>query len=143
MIVGRFCMLSALGLVLAACATGPKLSETQVAAVPPEQGRVYFYRTMLLGAAIQPLITLNSENVGNCQPGGVFYKDVRPGDYQATVSTEVEHRLTFTIARGEVKYVRCYLSIGLVVGQAHLELVSPQEAQGEISRLSLTGVKVP
>lgn len=141
--VGRICVLSALALVLAGCATGPKLSETQLAAVSPNQGRVYFYRTMLLGAAVQPSINMNGEAVGNCQPGGVFYKDVRPGDYEATVSTEVEHKLTFAIAGGEVKYVRCYLTLGFMVGQAHLELVSPEDGQREVSGMSLTGVKTP
>lgn len=130
-----FCVL------LAACASGPKLSTVQsgLPTVPDSKGRVYFYRTQVFGTAVQPGIHLNGEKVGNCVPRGVFFKDVEPGKYEATVETEVERKLTFTMAAGEEKYVRCYVSMGLFVGRGHLELVSPAEASGEVLKLNYTG----
>jgi len=132
------CVLLSLGGLLAACAGGPKLSESNVPSIPQDQGRIYFYRTQVIGVAVQPSIRLNGNKVGDCQPNGVFFKDVAPGDYEATVTTEVEHKLTFTIAKSEEKYVRCYITFGLFVGHAVLELVDPEEARGKIAGLSLT-----
>ena len=132
----RACILSALCAALAACASGPKLSTVQIPNVPPDQGRVYFYRTALLGTAVQPAIVLNGQKVGDCQPGGVFYEDIRPGDYEASVATEVERKVTFTMAGGEEKFVRCYITMGLFVGHGNLELVAPEEARGNIHDLS-------
>ena len=130
-----------LTLLLSACASGPKLSEisSTLAKIPEEQGRVYFYRTQLFGLAVQPSINLNGETVGSCVPSGVFFKDVPPGNYKASTETEVERQLTFTMSVAEQKYVRCYISLGLLVGRANLELVSPSEAKEEIDSLTYTG----
>jgi hypothetical protein len=39
----------------------------------------------------------------------------------------------------EEKYVRCYISMGVFVGHANLELVNPAEAKADIQDLSYTG----
>jgi hypothetical protein len=88
---------------------------------------------------VQPSIILNQENVGSCEPGGVFFADVAPGKYEASVETEVERRLTLVLGPSEEKYVRCYISMGVFVGHANLELVNPAEAKADIQDLSYTG----
>jgi hypothetical protein len=135
----RLAILSLATLTLAGCATGPKLSESTVPPVAAGKGRVYFYRTQVVGFGVQPSILLNGDKVGDCTPNGVFYKDVAPGDYEASTATEVEHKLTFAVAAGDEKYVRCYISIGIVIGHGNLELVAPEEAKPDIASLSLTG----
>ncbi len=128
-------------LLVSACASGPKFSEVQqsISALPDGNARIFFYRTQVFGAAIQPSIILNQEKVGSCEPGGVFYKDVEPGKYEASVATEVERRLTLVIGPGEEKFVRCYISFGIIVGRGNLELVNPAEAKEDIQDLSYTG----
>jgi hypothetical protein len=128
-------------LLVSACASGPKFAEVQqnISAIPEGNARIFFYRTQVFGAAVQPSIILNQENVGSCQPGGVFYKDVEPGKYEASVATEVERRLTLVLGPGEEKYVRCYISFGILVGRGNLELVNPAEAKADIQDLSYTG----
>jgi hypothetical protein len=128
-------------LLVSACASGPKFAEIKgnISAMPEGQARIYFYRTQVFGAAVQPSIILNQEKVGSCEPGGVFYTDVEPGKYEANVQTEVERRLTMVLGPGEEKYVRCYISFGIIVGRANLELVSPAEAKEDIQDLSFTG----
>jgi len=64
--------------LLAACATsGPKFSEMTASMSPakPDIGRIYFYRTTVLGAAVQPSVRLNGEVVGKAVPNGFFYVD--------------------------------------------------------------------
>jgi hypothetical protein len=128
-------------LLVSACASGPKFAEVQqnISALPDGNARIFFYRTQVFGAAVQPSIILNQENVGSCEPGGVFFADVAPGKYEASVETEVERRLTLVVGPGEEKYVRCHISMGVFVGHANLELVNPAEAKADIQDLSYTG----
>jgi len=87
-------------MLLAACATsGPKFSEMTAAmsTAGPDMGRIYFYRTTVLGAAVQPGVRLNGEVVGKAVPNGFFYVDCPPGNYQVATETEVERMLTFTL----------------------------------------------
>ena len=137
--------LRVLGLVallfLAGCATGPRLAdiESTLPQLETEKGRIWFYRTGTFGAAIQPSIQLNEEVVGKSVPGGVFFHDVDPGDYVVATSTEVERRLTFTIAKGQERFVKTSAGFGLLVTRIHPELIEPEEARLDIAGLSFTG----
>jgi len=136
---------AAMAIVLAAsligCASGPKFSDAQTTLQPlPEgQGRVYFYRTQTMGAAVQPTIYLNGQAIGSCEPDGVFVKDLAPGRHEAVVGTEVTNKLTFVVVQGQEKFVKCSISMGMLVGRPHLELVDPSVARTDIQSLSLTG----
>ena len=126
---------------VSACASGPNYSEVASAQAPvaSDKGRVFFYRTQVIGAAVQPTIFVNGTGTGTCQPGGVYYVDLDPGKHTANVETEVERKLEFVLEAGEEKYVRCYISIGILVGRGNLELVGASTAKGEIADLSFTG----
>ena len=128
-------------MMLAACASGPKFSDASngIPKIPDGDGRVYFYRTSIVGLAVQPMIDLNGQQVSRCAPNGVFVADVPPGNYEASIATEVEHKLTFTVDAGEEKFVRCYISMGFLVGHGNVELVDPTEGRADIQGLSFTG----
>ena len=130
------------GLALSGCATGPDYSEV-AATLPstaPDEGRIYFYRSgSPFGAAIQPAVMLNGEKVGKAEPGGVFFKDVPPGNYEVSTETEVEKTATFTLAAGEVRYIELTIGIGFLVGRVYPSLVDPGEGQEAIQDLSYTG----
>src|SRR5262245_1048190 len=76
-------------MVLAGCASSG-IKYTDAGAAParlkPGQGRVYFYRTVLIGLAIQPDIKLNGQAVGAAIPGGFFFVDRPSGGYVATAT---------------------------------------------------------
>lgn len=127
--------------LLAGCATGPKYTEV-ASAIPtlkPAEGRIYFYRTSALGAAVQPTINLNGTAVGTSITSGFFFVDRPPGSYEVMMGTEVERKLTFTLEAGQERFVRTSISLGLLVGRPHAELVDAKEAREEISTLSYTG----
>jgi hypothetical protein len=129
-------------MTVAACATGgPKYKEmsSSLAAPAPGMGRIYFYRTSVLGAAIQPVVKLNGEVVGGAVPEGFFYVDRPPGDYTVTTATEVEKKLTFTLEAGQIRYVRLSVSMGLFVGHVYGELVDEAAAQKEMDSTSYIG----
>jgi hypothetical protein len=129
--------------LISGCATGPKYNEVK-ASIPPlsqESGRIYFYRTAVLGAAVQPAVKLNGQEIGTAKPKGFFYVDRAPGDYQVETSTEVKRRLSLTLDKGQARYVRLDISMGFFVGHVYPELVENEAGEKEISECSYTGTK--
>src|SRR5262245_25119397 len=129
-------------LLLSACASsGPKFSEmaASMGATTPDVGRIYFYRTAVIGAAVQPAVRLNGEVVGKAVPNGFFYADRPAGNYQVATETEVERKLTFTLDGGQVRYVKLNISMGFFVGHVYGELIEEAKAQAEIADLRYTG----
>jgi hypothetical protein len=90
-------------------------------------------------ARIQPSIKLNGNVVGESKPGGFFYVDVRPGDYEVVLSTEVDKKLTFKLERQQQRCVRMSVGLGVVVYRVYPELVDPAVCDSEIQTSSYTG----
>lgn len=126
------------------CATsGPKYTELMpsVSSVPPDSGRIYIYRTSILGAAIQPEVKINGEVVGRAVPNGFFYIDKKPGTYEILTSTEVDRKLSLLLDAGQNRFVRLNISMGFFVGHVYPELVEPEIGQKEIEDCRFTGQK--
>jgi Protein of unknown function (DUF2846) len=136
---------AALALVLAlvaGCASGPKHSDVAggIPTLKSEDVRIYFYRSnSMLGAAIQPTITLNGQAVGDSKPGGFFYVDTKPGSQVISTSTEVEKTLTFIAEAGQTRYVKTTISMGLMVGRVYPELVDTSVGANDIKDMSYIG----
>jgi hypothetical protein len=127
--------LLAMTLIVAGCATsGPKYLEMvpNMTKLSPDMGRIYIYRTTVLGAAIQPDVKVNGEVVGSAVPNGFFYVDRSSGTYEIMTSTEVDRRLTLTLDKGEARFVRLNISMGFFVGHVYPELVEPLTGEKEI-----------
>jgi Protein of unknown function (DUF2846) len=138
----RVVMAVVTSLLLSACATStPKYSEmaASMGAAKSDMGRIYFYRTVLLGFAVQPEVRLNGEVVGRAVPNGFFYVDRPAGNYEVATSTEVERKLTFTLDAGQVRYVRLNISMGFFAGHVYGELVDEAKGQSEIADVRYTG----
>ncbi|MGB0206073.1 MAG: DUF2846 domain-containing protein [Neptuniibacter sp.] len=128
--------------MLVGCASGPKYTEVvdTFPAIASEEGRVYFYRSgNLIGSGIQPKVRLNGEVIGQSEPGGFFFVDRKPGDYEVLLSTEVDKKLTFQLHSGEEKYVKMSVGLGAIVYRVYPELVQQTEALKDMEGLSFTG----
>jgi hypothetical protein len=134
-------LLLLLSAALAGCASGPKYAEIKntIPALQPEMGRIYFYRSSALGAALKPDIRLNGQVVGEMVPLGFFYVDRQPGSYLASATTEVEATLKIPLEANQTRYVRGYITMGLYLGRPGMELVSATEALQEMQDLAHTG----
>ena len=130
--------------LLTGCATGPTFNqvEASIPALAPNNGRIYFYRTAVVGAAVQPAVKLNGEVVGTAKPGGFFYVDRLPGDYKVETSTEVKRELSLTLDKGQSRYVRLDISMGFFVGHVYPILVEDAIGKSEIANCSYTGFKL-
>lgn len=135
------CILMVMGLLISGCATGPKFGEyaSKIGKVPADSGRIYLYRTAVLGAAVTPEIKVNGEVVGKAIARGFVYVDRPPGNYEIMTSTEVDRKLSLTLEKGQTRYVRLNISIGFFVGHVYPELVEPQIGREEIQGTSYTG----
>lgn len=133
--------MSILLLSAAGCATGPKFNiiEKSLPSLSADKSRIYFYRSTSLGGAIQPEIRLNGVVVGKAEPLGVFFVDHAPGNMEVVTGSEVEKKLTFTIAAGETRYVKAGVSFGILVYRIIPELIGEEEAKKEILDLAFTG----
>ena len=128
--------------LLAGCATsGPTYKQMQATLAPPAagQGRIFIYRTIVLGAAVQPQVKLNNAAVGSAVPLGFIYLDRPAGNYTISTETEVNRTLSLTLAAGQVRYVRLNISMGFFVGHVWPELVSDTEGQSDIADCHLVG----
>ena len=83
--------------LLAGCATsGVTYADLQpkLAAPAEGQGRIFIYRTAIVGAAVQPAVKVNDAVVGSAVPRGFIYLDRPAGDYMITTATEVTRTLS-------------------------------------------------
>jgi len=128
-------------LLLAGCASGPKYAEVEprIPPVPSDQGRIYVYRPSFVGAAVQPQVRLNEEVVGKAVAQGFFFIDREPGDCVIACSTEEEHRLSFALEPGQVRYVKLILQMGFFMGHVLPELVDPETGESELAKTKYIG----
>lgn len=103
------------------CATGPKFSMVQpnMVSESPDEGRIFFYRTSALGAAIKPSVMLNGEKVGKAIAKGFFFVDRPAGDYEVVTSTEVKRKVSFVLEKGQTKFIKFNISMGFFVGHVY------------------------
>ena len=137
-------ILPAIQLVLAlallqGCASGPKFSEYAATVPQPRSGnsRVWFYRTAVAGAAVQPSVYLDGENVGRARPAGFFYADRPPGLHEAKCTTEWMNQCQFSLAPQSEKFIKLDMTMGLFVGHVQPKEVDGSTARNEISDLRL------
>jgi hypothetical protein len=125
---------------LAGCATsGMTYMELQPKLTPPVEGhgRIFIYRTVVLGAAVQPSVKLNDVVVGSAVPRGFIYLDRPAGDYTISTAMEVTRTLSLTLATGQVRYVRLNIGLGFFVGHVYPELVEDNEGAADIASCHL------
>ena len=136
------CFIAAVAL-LSGCATGPKFAEARntLPTLAPEKGRLYIYRTAVMGAAVQPDVRVNGEVVGSAKPKGFFVVDRPAGEYKVSSSTEVTRTLSLTLEPGQTRYVRLNIAMGFFVGHVFPELVEPTVGEKELMKCSFTGAK--
>jgi len=127
--------------LLTACASGPAYKEVS-RSLPPlsaEQGRIFFYRTTVAGAAVQPDVKLDGAVVGSAVPQGFFYADRDPGNCEVVTTTEVSNKLSFTLEKGQERFVRLDIRMGLFVGHIVPQLVDNSQALAEIQDTKFIG----
>jgi hypothetical protein len=128
-----------LATLVSGCATGPSMSElkTPLHALEQGKGRVFFYRTGIIGGAYQPDVMLNGAVVGSATPRAVYLKDVPPGSYTVTTSM-TNDKVNFVLSEGQQQYVRISYKFGFNI---YPELVDGPTGEKEVRDLSFVAGK--
>lgn len=137
-----FALIAVAAALTGCAASGPshKEVEAKMPALKADQGRVFFYRpASIVGGALNPDIKLDGVVVGESKQGGFFYVDTAAGKHEASTSTEATNNLSFVLDKGEIKYVRTKVNVGIMAGRVIPELVGPEEAKKEIAETAYTG----
>lgn len=136
-------MIICLVIGLTGCAaSGTKYKDmmSSIPPVPPDKGRIFFYRTSsMLGAAVQPSIMLDGVKVGDSRRGGFFYVDRAPGTHTVIMTTEVETKRSVILAERDIKYIKTSVEMGLFVGHMNADITYPESARDDLLELSYTG----
>ncbi|MBB4225221.1 hypothetical protein GGD71_006031 [Variovorax guangxiensis] len=119
-------------------ASGPRFSEMagSMPSLGENEGRIYFYRNSILGAAIQPDVAVNGQVVGTSRPNSFFYIDRPAGTYRATARTEAEGTIDVVLRPKQTAYVLMSISMGLLVGRPEFQRVSEAEGRKELQSLA-------
>ncbi|WP_376692387.1 DUF2846 domain-containing protein [Wenzhouxiangella sp. EGI_FJ10409] len=137
-----YLILAAILVVLVSgCASGPSFRDYE-SSIPPlseDAGRIYMYRTAVVGAAVQPKVRVDGEPVGKATPQGFFFVDLPPGDYEISASTEAKRSLTLTLDQREIRYVRLEMKMGFMAGHVKPVLVDDSIGREEILGTKYTG----
>jgi hypothetical protein len=141
--VARALVIGVAGVLLVGCASGPTFTDLHARepAVATDRARIYFYReASVVGAAVQPVVYVNGEAVGQAVPGGYFYIDRPAGEYVISTTTEKTKTIKATVRPGETRYVKFDIGMGVFVGHILPTLVMPGQGAAEIARCHyLTG----
>ena len=100
---------------------------------PPGQGRIYFYRSDLpLMVALAPEVIVNGRQIGEAAYEAVFYRDALPGRYEVFLASSPEEPIYFSLAAGDLRFVKTVVDIGLTGTSLTAELVEEAKARREI-----------
>ena len=131
-------------LVLAGCASsGPTGREILTGSLKPQTSRVVFYRTAVMGFAVQPSYNVDGKPVAPTQPNGFLVCDLSPGKHSVSVDNVALNvslgggtdHADLTLAPGETRFVRADINPGLTVGVVTLTQVTAEQGKADTDSL--------
>jgi hypothetical protein len=132
-----------IGLLLAGlvgCADNYKNSSKRIPPLAADKGRIFCYRQgKYSGSMIACDVMLNGKYIGRCRSGKYFYADVTPGPCKVECTTERTRAVDFTIAPGEIRYVRTKIEFGWLVPQFQPLLEDEKVAMNILKNCSYNG----
>jgi len=113
---------------------------------PPSEGNsgLYIYRSGSFGGALKKDVWVDGKCIGETAPDVFFYEEVQ-GDKEHKISTESEfspNDLLIQAETGKHYFIRQYITMGVFVGGAGVELVDEAEGKKTVRNLQMakTGV---
>jgi hypothetical protein len=119
-------------------AAGDK-DETAVAVALPKpaagKGQVIFYRPSSMGFAIKCTVRENGAMVGRVGAKRYYAIDVEPGVHNFTAKTEKTDTVAVQVEPDETSYVKCGISMGIMVGRPNLSPGTEEEFNKSAGKL--------
>lgn len=135
-----FALLAVFAAGCASPASGPTYSESKstLPAPNPGSGRIFIYRTDILGSISEPPVRINGDEAGTARVRGFFYVDLAPGRYRLDTGSKDENVVRVALAAGQVVYVRLEFSADPFGINLDPALVDADTAQRQIADCRLT-----
>lgn len=123
-----------------AVAAGNKDKAAEVAAIElpkpaPGKGMVIFYRPSSMGFAIKCTVRENGAMVSRVGAKRYHAIEVEPGLHNFTAKTEKTDTVAVQVEPDEISYVKCGISMGVMVGRPNLSPGTEQEFQSSAAKL--------
>lgn len=126
-----------IGLAALALQAGPALAKDDKAEVAATttalpkptagKGQVVFYRPSSMGFAIKCTVRENGAMVGRVGAGKYYVIEVEPGLHNFTAKTEKTDAVAVQVEPDETSYVKCGISMGIMVGRPNLSPGSEED----------------
>jgi hypothetical protein len=144
----RIFLLALLGLAIV---TSSALAQTFPGPSSPTQARIYFYRTEDIANQVVRWtgVFINGQSVGSLGARTYFYRDVAPGTYRISVSSDIPYQDQYqniTVAANSTTFVRVFSvpGYGATVNNGQLywpsvfgnHVTDPAIAQAQMAGLS-------
>jgi hypothetical protein len=124
----KFVVLAGLAILVAAPAAA--YGDGAPAALPapaPGKGQVVIFRPSSMGFAVKCTVRENGAMVGRVGPGKYYVIEAEPGTHSYTAKTEASDMVTVQVEPDETSYVKCGISMGVMVGRPNLSPATEEE----------------
>lgn len=118
-----------LSLSAPAMASDDKVAEapTVLPTPPAGKGLVVFYRPSSMGFAIKCTVRENGHMVGRVGAGRYYAIVAEPGLHSYTAKSEATDTVNVQVEPDEITYVKCKISMGVMVGRPNLSPSTKEE----------------
>ena len=99
------------------------------------KGQVVFYRPSSMGFAIKCTVRENGAMVGRVGAGRYYAIEVEPGTHNFTAKTEKTDTVAIQVEPDETSYVKCGISMGLMVGRPNLSPGTEEDFQKSAAKM--------
>lgn len=130
---GKYAAIAAAIMVAAAPAVAKDedKDEAAVAAVlpapKPGKGQVVFFRPSGMGMAVKCTVRENGKMVGRVGNNRYYVIDAEPGTHAYTTKSEATDTVNVPVEPDETTYVKCKISMGIMVGRPNLSPSTEEE----------------
>ena len=128
----KFVLLAGLAVLAANPASAYGGAAVAPAALPtpaPGKGQVVIFRPSSMGFAVKCTVRENGAMVGRVGAGKYYVVEAEPGVHNYTAKTESTDSVTVQVEPDETSFVKCGISMGVMVGRPNLSPATAEDFQ--------------
>lgn len=124
-------------------AADSKKAATPIEITPPPagKGQIVFFRPSGAGVLLGCTVREGEQEVSRLGNGKYFVHVTEPGPHEYAVQSEAKDVLNLEVEPDETQYVRCKISMGIMVGRPNLSPATQGDFDEKSSKLKLQQVK--
>lgn len=101
----------------------------------PGKGQIVIFRPSSMGFAIKCTVREDGAMIGRVGAGKYYVVEVEPGLHNLTAKTEKTDTVAVQVEADETSYVKCGISMGIMVGRPNLSPSTEEEFQKSAKKM--------